>query len=340
MPSILRIEKTSNYSIISNIHVQDKNLSWKAKGLMNYLLSLPNDWQIYIEHLKNQSTDGRESTSSGIKELMENGYITRDYKRDDSGKFSGYAYVVRESPTKPANNDFAENPITENPISVKPISEKPTLLKTDSIHHSVKQITKEQQQQKPNPPIEQTDVNVVVVPQIEFEKQQVTLLLELVPEKHQQPMIKKCLSKSLKSHTPDELKAAILYTNKHSTGDTEKYRSYLGLSLKNGWSDGVLESIEQTNKLLAETEKVKAAAEKLRIDKERAEIAEMEKNKAHRQYKNKLLKSVDLNALDTFIESEYWDKVPSLFQTKWRQGDRGIIREMNIESFYKSNQKE
>lgn len=338
MPSILRIEKTSNYSIISNIHVQDKNLSWKAKGLMNYLLSLPNDWQIYIEHLKNQSTDGRDSTSSGIQELMKAGYITREPVRNEAGQFTGYNYVVRESPIKPDEQEPAEIPILENPVSVNPILEKPELLKTDRIHHSVKQITKQTTTTKQNQPIEQTDAQLSLSSHKEFKEQQTNLLMDIVPEKHQQPMIEKFISKSLKSHTPDELKAAILYTSKHSKGDSEAFRSYLGLSLKNGWSDGVLESIEETNRLLAETEKAKAEAEKKRAEKKRAEIAEIAENIARRDYKANLLKKVNLEALDYWIESQQWNNINSLFQKKWKKGERGIIREMHIETFYQANQ--
>jgi len=80
--------------------LEDKDLSWKAKGIMIYLLSRPNDWQVYIEQLKNVSKDGKHSTANGIKELFDLGYIERVQRRADDNEFDGYDYTIYES-----NND-------------------------------------------------------------------------------------------------------------------------------------------------------------------------------------------------------------------------------------------
>ena len=99
MSKITVVKKTNNFTIVDNHFIRDENLSWKARGLLVYLLHLPDDWQIYLEDLKNRATDGRDSTISGIKELMKKGYIKRTRKRE-KGRFVGYDYEVYEVPNE------------------------------------------------------------------------------------------------------------------------------------------------------------------------------------------------------------------------------------------------
>lgn len=128
---IVRVEKVENYSVINNYFINDANLSWKAKGLLTYLLSKPNDWQVYVEHLKNISADGKESTASGIKELIEAGYIVRDTVRNDRGQLNGFNYVVYEHPANRYAIVKEVLPETENPSPVNSETENPALLNTD-----------------------------------------------------------------------------------------------------------------------------------------------------------------------------------------------------------------
>ena len=125
-----REKKERNYTVIDNTFIKDKTLSAKAKGIMCYLLSLPDDWKIYLSELENNFTDGKTSISSGIKELMEHGYLKRERLHDEQGKFDGYTYQVIENPTfqpKP------ENPKTGNPYTDNPKTENPQLLNTNNI---------------------------------------------------------------------------------------------------------------------------------------------------------------------------------------------------------------
>lgn len=124
--------------------LEDKNLSWKAKGLLSYLLSRPEDWKVKVKHLVNQSTDGRDAVYSILKELRNAGYIQLNVARDANGKVTENIYDVFEEPIKeplPENpevegeqpNPFTENPDVENPESVKPDSDKPeTLLNNEN----------------------------------------------------------------------------------------------------------------------------------------------------------------------------------------------------------------
>lgn len=75
--NIVRVNKTKNYTVMSNTHLNDTRLSWKAKGIHSYVLSLPDDWKIILTHLKTMATDGEKSMRSGLKELYDLYYWQR-----------------------------------------------------------------------------------------------------------------------------------------------------------------------------------------------------------------------------------------------------------------------
>ena len=91
-----RIEKQSNYTVVDNEFIRDNRISFKAKGILLYLLSRPDNWQVYEADIVKQSSDGIRAVRSGIKELIDAGYIERNQKRDEKNRFMGYEYVVRE----------------------------------------------------------------------------------------------------------------------------------------------------------------------------------------------------------------------------------------------------
>lgn len=95
----IRVEKVSSFTQISNCTIQDQTLSYKARGLLCYMLSLPKDWDYSIAGLAAKSAkDGASSVRSGIEELINAKYIRRQQSRDDKGNFDGYEYVVYEIP--------------------------------------------------------------------------------------------------------------------------------------------------------------------------------------------------------------------------------------------------
>jgi len=94
--SIHRYKKDKDFTIVDKVPLEDVNLSWKAKGLLTYLISLPETWQINIADLEKRSTDGRESTASGLQELIKKMYVFRERKMDKIGRFEGYDYHVFE----------------------------------------------------------------------------------------------------------------------------------------------------------------------------------------------------------------------------------------------------
>lgn len=96
--TVFRVVKNSNYTTLSNFHFKDKRLSWKAKGLLSTMLSLPEDWNYTIEGLSKLSDDGIKATNSGLLELEKCGYLVRKQSRTSNGHFGVSEYYVYEQP--------------------------------------------------------------------------------------------------------------------------------------------------------------------------------------------------------------------------------------------------
>lgn len=112
--SIYRITKNPDnpYVMVNKGFVNNPQLSWKAKGILLYLLSKPDDWKVYHKDIIKHSTDGRDSVTSGIAELVKYGYIIRHLRREEgTGKLKGYDYDVYEVPT---GNGLSGNGLSVN----------------------------------------------------------------------------------------------------------------------------------------------------------------------------------------------------------------------------------
>lgn len=110
----IRVEKSSNFTVLSNHHLDDARLSLKAVGLLSYMLRQPDGWDFTVEWLAGRHKDGRDSIRSCLKELEEAGYVVRTQSHASSGVFSHNDYIVREIPEAPSS------PLTENPSTVEP----------------------------------------------------------------------------------------------------------------------------------------------------------------------------------------------------------------------------
>ena len=120
---VIRIDKTRDYTVMSNHHFRNRNLSLKAKGVMSLMLSLPDDWDYTVAGLATLSKDGLDSVRSALKELEREGYLKMERERDAKGKLGRASYVLSEIPV-------VEKPILENPRLENPILEKPAQLNT------------------------------------------------------------------------------------------------------------------------------------------------------------------------------------------------------------------
>ena len=122
--AIYRIHKEDNFVIIDKAFLLNEEISLKAKGLLALLLSYPDNWQFYKAEIVQHTTDKENSLNSGLKELIENGYIVRKQRKDKNGKFEGYEYHVYEKPS--TEKPSTEKPSTEKPSTEKPSTEKPS----------------------------------------------------------------------------------------------------------------------------------------------------------------------------------------------------------------------
>lgn len=128
--AVFRVEKNHSYTVMANHHLRDERLSLKSKGLLSLILSLPDDWRISIEGMTQFSADGKDAIRSAIRELTDAGYITRAQTHSEAGTFSGYDYVVHETPVASPSSGF---PTMEKPTTENPTTENPTLRNTERL---------------------------------------------------------------------------------------------------------------------------------------------------------------------------------------------------------------
>lgn len=131
--SVFRINKTANYTVMSNHHFKEKKMSLKAKGLLSLMLSLPEDWDYSVSGLATLSKDGKDSIMSALAELEKFGYLTRTRVTNEKGQFAGVEYNIYEVPQP--KNPNSEKPNEENENSEKSNSEKPAQLNTNLTNH-------------------------------------------------------------------------------------------------------------------------------------------------------------------------------------------------------------
>ena len=139
--SVFRINKNKNFTVMSNHHFKEKNMSLKAKGLLSLMLSLPDTWDYSVSGLVTLSKDGKDSVMSALAELEKFGYLTRKQLTNEKGQFNGVEYCIFEEP-QPVNS-IAENQNSEKENSENQNAENPPQLNTNSINHLKNLITKE-----------------------------------------------------------------------------------------------------------------------------------------------------------------------------------------------------
>ena len=126
--AVFRVERNTGYTVMSNHHLRNKELTLKAKGLLSQMLSLPEDWDYTLAGLSHINREKIDAIREAVKELEKAGYIVRSRERDEKGRLRGADYVIYEQPQPPTSDlPTLENPTLDNPTLEKPTQEKPTL---------------------------------------------------------------------------------------------------------------------------------------------------------------------------------------------------------------------
>lgn len=146
--AVFRIEKTKEYTVMSNHHLHNKKLSFKAKGLLSFMLSLPENWNYTERGLAYFAKDGRDSIRAALGELEEEGYLIRQKKRNSNGTLGEMEYIIFEQPQKKSTEAEETQIDGFSPGSGKPTLVKPTLenprLENPTIQSTNIENTKEQ----------------------------------------------------------------------------------------------------------------------------------------------------------------------------------------------------
>ena len=142
--AVFRVERNKGYTVMSNHHLRNKELSLKAKGLLSQMLSLPEDWDYTLAGLSFINREKIDAIREAVKELERAGYIVRSRERDEKGRLRGADYVIFEQPQTPPVSDLPtlENPTLDNPTLEKPTQEKPTLENPTQLNKDI--LSKEQ----------------------------------------------------------------------------------------------------------------------------------------------------------------------------------------------------
>ena len=120
--AVFRVEKNKGYTVMSNHHLRNKELTLKAKGLLSQMLSLPENWDYTLAGLSHINKESIDAIRTAVLELEKAGYIERVQGRDEKGKMTAITYTIYEQP---------QSPVLENPTSNKPTSENPMQLNKD-----------------------------------------------------------------------------------------------------------------------------------------------------------------------------------------------------------------
>ncbi len=175
--AVFRIEKTRDYTVMSNHHLRDMSLSLKAKGLLSLMLSLPENWDYTMKGLARICKDGIDSISGGIRELEEHGYLIRERVRGANGQLGSIEYTILEQPKEPTpaqEKPIRENPVQANPTLVTPVQEEPAQLnKEESSNYPSRTDLSSTELSNPiqsNPPIEK-DIEKTKAKIAELQKQ-------------------------------------------------------------------------------------------------------------------------------------------------------------------------
>ena len=130
--AVFRVERNTGYTVMSNHHLRNKELSLKAKGLLSQMLSLPENWDFTLAGLSYINREKIDAIREAIRELERAGYIVRSRERDEKGRLRGADYVIYEQPTQRTSDlPTLENPTLDDPTLENPMQINKDILNTN-----------------------------------------------------------------------------------------------------------------------------------------------------------------------------------------------------------------
>ena len=253
---IIRTEKMGNYTILPNAFLLDDTISDKARGTLARLLCRPDNWSLNINHLVKTGKGGQTAVRSAIKELENAGYIQKEVTRHENGRIIGVEYLIHESPVKSCVDRPAPDPSCKETepkevqanddqtreADIKDISiEKGHMRKTvikeiaPIINTDIKQILRETTTTpEPEP---------VISDQLLPSSYPTNDIINLIPEKHQTPVVLSLVNKAVVDYPEREVKEAVAYAAGNVRGGSMQFKAYLDKALKNKWAEGYLDTV-------------------------------------------------------------------------------------------------
>lgn len=129
--AVIRVNKTSDYTVMSNYHLKDRQLSLKAKGLLSLILSLPDDWNYTIGGLVAICLEKESAVKSALSELKDGGYLEINKiapNKENGGRYE-YIYNIYEQPREKQKKEFQE--VEKQPLEIQQIENNPLYKRTN-----------------------------------------------------------------------------------------------------------------------------------------------------------------------------------------------------------------
>lgn len=227
--SVIRVNKTKNYTVLSNYHFKEKEMSLKAKGLLSLMLSLPDDWNYSVSGLVKLSKDGKDSVMSALSELEKFGYLMRTRVQNEKGQFSGVEYNIFEEPQQ--EFPVADNPILEKSNKGNQHADNPPQLNTNKLNNKENKIL--------------YDINNYIE------------ILDTIPNDRLRNLYCNFIDNRFRMNAPISRKGLVLLIERvrELVGlDIEKQQELLKLAIINGWKNVYLPITHQEKEELEDEE--------------------------------------------------------------------------------------
>lgn len=192
---VIRVQKNDNYTTMSNIHLRDKRLSLKAKGLLSQFLSLPENWDYKLTGLTIINKESKSAIGSALNELEEMGYLTRQQTHGEAGRFGKNEWTIREVPllrppipdftateNKPPGNMVAENMPQLNTDISNTEKRKTDISNTDSFRSGRRRETSAEEMDTYRKVIAQNIAFDLICREYPFQQEQLQEILEILVE--------------------------------------------------------------------------------------------------------------------------------------------------------------